>query len=164
MKNSSSNHLEKNPEKIKEVKEKEVKEKKVKEKDIKGTLKTLIPAVIIIAVLSVFFMITGNKKLNVNLKEFEMYEQEGIQVMAMSVEVADSAGYIRTLDLKEEGDSLYVTFYSTFGFNSDMGSSSTFPVEIKSEYEKVYFYDSAAEGEFTQVLEKNAETGEWEIK
>lgn len=126
-------------------------------------MKTLIPAIIIIVLLSVYFMITGNKKMDVVLQDYEIYKQEGITVMALDVAVTDSSGYVRTLSLEEENENLYITFYSTFGFNNDQGAANKFPVEITPAYEKIYFYDSSEKSGFRQVLQLNAETGEWDI-
>lgn len=148
--------MKKNSKKTKVEKEKSSKSKQ-------DTLKTLIPAIIIIVLLSAYFMITGNKKMDVALKDYEIYEQEGITVMALDVAATDSAGYVRTLSLEEENENLYITFYSTFGFNNDQGAANKFPVEITPEYKNIYFYDSSEESGFRQVLQLNTETGEWDI-
>ena len=72
--------------------------------------------------------------------------------------VSSSAGYIRSVKVKEtEGDAI-VEFYSTFGINNPKGAKSEFLLELTPECERVLF--RRGRHNFRCVLEKN-QKGEW---
>ena len=59
--------------------------------------------------------------------------------MNLTVGVMSSMGYARTVKGKANGDSLYLTFYSTFGLNSTWGARDTFTIELPEGCRSIYF-------------------------
>jgi len=44
--------------------------------------------------------------------------------------VYTSMGYIKTYKANQDGDKLYITFYSTFGLNNPNGANSKFDIDV----------------------------------
>ena len=79
--------------------------------------------------------------------------------MTLRASVMSSVGYIRTCKARQEGEALYLTFYSTFGFNSSLGAKGTFTVDVDPSCTEIYIY--AGEGSYRLELVKDAVTGGW---
>lgn len=121
--------------------------------------KKLIIIFIIIALLVSCILATGGKRGDVMLRKECSISEDG-RKMTLYVGVASSMGYIRTYKAKQDSDTLYITFYSTFGLNSSIGAKDKFEIDVDPLCQYVYFY-SGNQG-YKLVLEKNAETNEWQ--
>ncbi len=85
---------------------------------------------------------------------------EAGDVITLKVGVASSMGYIRTLKASEDGNKKLITFYSTYGLNSNIGAKNEFQVKLNPSCDEIYFY-SENDG-YKLKLQKNSETNEWE--
>lgn len=113
---------------------------------------------LIIVALILLFLSTGGKRTDVFLSDYHLSE-DGTK-LEIGIGVSSSMGYVRNLRVKQEGDSQYVTFYSTFGLNSKLGAKNKFEMELNPACEKIYFYGE--NGDYRLVLQKISEN-EWEM-
>lgn len=82
---------------------------------------------------------------------------EGILI---KVGVSGSAGYIRSMKVKElDGDAM-AEFYSTFGINNPKGAKNEFLLELSPECERILF--RRGRNHFRAVLVRNC-VGDWEL-
>lgn len=116
----------------------------------------IIIITVIVLLLCVLFLLTGNKRTDVYLKDYEV-SSDG-KVITLKVGVSSSAGYIRKMKQTSGSMNYYLTFYSTFGINSKLGAKDTYVLEINSNADAIYFY-TGNKG-YKQVLQKN-DNGEW---
>ena len=101
--------------------------------------KTIILFLIfIIIMIMIMFIITGGKRTDVGLKDF-LVSKDGTKITLHTM-VTGSAGYTRKLKIKQGGDNKYITFYSTFGINSNLGAKSIFEVELDPFCREIYFF------------------------
>ena len=117
--------------------------------------------IIIISVLLlgaiILFLSTGRARTDVFLSDFIVSDDN--DTITLKVGVTSSAGYIRKMKNKNGGDNHYLTFYSTFGINSKLGSNDTFKLEVNKNATEIYFYNG--NGGYKKVLEKDKMTGKW---
>lgn len=81
------------------------------------------------------FLSTGGKITSVMLIDYSI-SKDG-NVITLKVGVASSMGYIRTLKESQEENKKYITFYSTYGLNSNIGAKNEFQIDLDpscSEY------------------------------
>lgn len=115
----------------------------------------------IIALCAFCFVGTGfMERTDVALADYSVSD-DGTE-LTFNAGVISSMGYIR--GYKDNGGGVkphYLTFYSTFGgLNSSLGAKSEFVLELDKGDSEIYF--KRARGGYELVLQKNAETGEWE--
>ena len=115
--------------------------------------------IVILTVFVILFLSTGGARTDVVLRNYKV--SEDVKTMTITVDVLSSAGYIR--DMKQTSGSMnyYLTFYSTFGINSRLGAKDTFTLDIDQNVDEIYFF-KGNKG-YNKVLEKDKETGEWNI-
>lgn len=115
--------------------------------------------IVILTVFVILFLSTGGARTDVVLRNYKVSEDG--KTMTITVDVLSSAGYIR--DMKQTSGSMnyYLTFYSTFGINSRLGAKDTFTLDIDQNVDEIYFF-KGNKG-YNKVLEKDKETGEWNI-
>lgn len=82
-------------------------------------------------------------------------------VMTLKVGVASSMGYVRTMKEKQDEHKVFLTFYSTYGLNSNIGANSEFQIDLKPTINEIYFY--RGDSGYKLILQKNEETAEWNI-
>lgn len=104
-------------------------------------------------------IVTGGKRADVVLLDFSVAE-DGTKLQ-LHTTLASSMGYTRKIKVKQIGDNLYLTFYSTFGFNNAIGAKNEFEVTLNSSCREIYF--DKGDGEYKLVLQKNVETNAWEM-
>lgn len=115
---------------------------------------------LLVAVICLFltlFLLSGGEISPVGLARYSVAE-DGRSV-TLSVGVVASTGYTRTVKTRAEGDSLYLTFYSTFGFNSSWGARNTFTVDLPEGCRNIYFMTGS--NPFL-ALTLSSESGQWE--
>ncbi len=112
----------------------------------------------LIIVIGLLFLSTGGKMAGIMLTDYSI-SKDG-NVMTLEVGVASSIGYIRRFKSRQDGNKEYITFYSTYGFNSSIGAKDEFQVELHPSCDEIYFY--RGNGEYKLRLQKNSETNEWE--
>ena len=112
---------------------------------------------ILITLISLIFVSTGSKRTDVYLKDYEI--KNNGNTLSIKVGVSSSAGYIRKMKQTSGSMNYYLTFYSTFGINSKLGSKDTYDLQIDSNVDEIYFY--IGNKGYTKVLEKDEVTGEW---
>lgn len=115
-------------------------------------------AIALIIVIGLLFLNTGGKITNVMITDYSI-SQDG-NTMTLKVGVASSMGYIRTLKASEDGNKKLITFYSTYGLNSNIGAKNEFQVKLPPSCDEIYFYSE--NGEYKLKLQKNSKTNEWE--
>ena len=72
--------------------------------------------------------------------------------------VASSIGYVRTMDMRVEGEDVYLDFYRTFGLNQPLGARNEYIVSIPQNVQRICVWQY---GEYRVLHERNAE-GSWE--
>jgi len=112
----------------------------------------------LVIIIGLSFLSTGGKITSVMISDYSISEDGN--VMTLKVGLASSMGYIRTLKAIEDGNKKYITFYSTFGLNSNIGAENEFEVELHPSCDEIYFL--SGKGEYKLKLQKNSETNEWE--
>lgn len=121
-------------------------------------LKIILAVIVVLAL--VYFVGTGfSTRSDVYLATFNV-SPSGDE-MTISVGVASSMGYTRAIkNTSDSPEEIKLKCYSAFGgLNSSIGAKSTFKVPISPETEQIYLYSF---GEYRQVLQKDAKTGEWQ--
>lgn len=121
--------------------------------------KKIIFLLIVFIFIAIFLILTGGKRADVVLEKFSVME-DGTKLQ-LHTTLASSMGYTRKIKVKQIGDNLYLTFYSTFGFNNAIGAKNEFEVTLNPSCEEIYF--DKGNGEYKLVLQKNVETNEWEM-
>ena len=98
-------------------------------------LTIILLAIIVIAL----FVYSGfRKRSDVILIKYEVLENA--KKIKLSIGVTSSTGYVRNIKVKEKENDIYITFYSTFGINSELGAKHEYTIEINSNIENIYFY------------------------
>lgn len=121
----------------------------------------IILLVVVIALSSFYFVGTGFlERMDVLLYDYSVSE-DGTE-LTFNAGIMSSMGFIR--GYKDSGGGVkphYLTFYSTFGgLNSSFGAKNEFVLELDKDDSEIYF--KRAKGGYELVLQKNAETGQWE--
>ena len=93
---------------------------------------------IVVAIVLLFFFGIGGKRTDVFLSDFTISE-DGTR-LKLNVGVTSSAGYIKTLHVKQGGDNKYITFFSTFGVNNKFGATNEFEIDLDTFCQEIYFY------------------------
>lgn len=102
-----------------------------------STNKVLIFSAIVIAAIFVFVILTGGIRKDVVLKKYELSNNES--TMTIKVDVTSSIGYVRKMKLVKDGNDIYIKFYSSFGFNSKLGTQDTYNIDVVN-IDDIYFY------------------------
>ena len=122
----------------------------------------VISFILIAALLTVSFLVgTGlRKRSDVVLVNYSV-SADGTK-LTIETMVPTSMGYIRGFENKGGGlKPHYLVFYSTFGgLSSSFGAKSVFELDLSDETE-VYF--NRPGGGYALVLQKNPDTGLWEV-
>lgn len=108
-------------------------------------------------VIVILYLSTGGKISGVMINNYTV-SKDG-NVMTINVGLASSIGYIRTLKESEDGNKKYITFYSTYGFNSKIGAKDKYQVVLQPSCDEIYFYSG---DEYKLKLKKNSDTKKWE--
>ena len=114
----------------------------------------VISTSLIILLLIMPLIFTGSKRTDVYLTNYSI-SSDG-KIMTLNVSPSSSIGYIKSLKVKQDRDSKYITFYSTFGLNNSLGSRNTFEIELNPSCKEIYFYKG--DDEYMLVLQKNRDT------
>lgn len=118
------------------------------------TIKLISVAAACAALLLAAFGLFGGGRTDVALIDHEVSE-EGILV---KVGVASSAGYIRSMKIKQADGDAMVEFYSTFGINNPAGAKSEFLLEVSPECERILF--RRGKDHYRPVLQRE-QNGSW---
>jgi len=111
-------------------------------------------AAVCAALLLAAFGLLGAGRTDVALTDYETIE-DGVLI---KVSVTSSAGYIRSVKVKElDGDAM-VEFYSTFGINNPRGARNEFLLKLSPECERILF--RRGKDVFRSMLEKDR-YGSW---
>lgn len=123
--------------------------------------KFIIAFLIILIIFIVLYFNNGFKKrADVILMDYSVLENGS--VIKLDIGISASIGYVRSLKLKQKENSIYITFYSTFGFfNNKMGSKGEYEIKVNPKIDKIYFYKG--DEKYNLVLQKNELTNEWEF-
>jgi len=123
--------------------------------------KFIIVFLIILIIFIVLYFNNGFKKrTDVILMDYSVLENGS--VIKLDIGISASIGYVRRLESKQKENSIYITFYSTFGFfNNKMGSKGEYEIKVNPKIDKIYFYKG--DGKYNLVLQKNELTNEWEF-
>ena len=106
-------------------------------------LKKIIFVIVIIAILILSSLMllkryaTGGKRSDVLITKQSISEDE--KEISVDTTLTTSMGYIKTYKTEQDGDKLYITFYSTFGLNNKIGAKSNFDINIEG-INSVYYY------------------------
>jgi len=119
----------------------------------------IIAMLSLIIVIGLLLLSTGGKTTSVMITDYSISRDS--DVMTLKVGVASSMGYIRKLKASEDGNKKLITFYSTYGLNSNIGAKNEFQVKLHPSCDEIYFY--SGNGEYKLKLQKSSETNEWEI-
>ena len=109
---------------------------------------------------SVYLVGTGlMKRTDVFVGEYLLSDSG--EMMTVRAGVAGSMGYIRDISVKQKEDTLYLTFYATFGgLNSSLGARSEFSFPVNGGIKEICVY--RGNGEFEAILRMNPDTERWE--
>ena len=72
--------------------------------------------------------------------------------------VVSSIGYVRTMEMRVEGEDVYLDFYRTFGLNQPLGAKHEYIVRIPDSVQRICVWQY---GEY-RALHKRAVDGSWE--
>lgn len=124
--------------------------------------KVLIITVTVIAVLVIALLVGSGYKKRTDVLLSDYTVSDGGTKLVFHVDVMSSMGYVRAFENSGGGvKSHYLTFYATFGGpNSSLGAKEAFELQLSENDTQIYF--NRADGGYELVLQKNAQTGEWE--
>ena len=105
----------------------------------------------LIALITLFILITGRSRVDVYLKDYEI-SSDG-KIMTLKIGVTNSSGYVRKMKRTSGSTNYYYTFYSTFGINSRIGAKDTFIIDIDENVHEIYFF--TGDGGYKLVLQKD---------
>jgi hypothetical protein len=111
----------------------------------------------LIIVIGLLVLSTGRKITGVMITDYSVSKVGNI--ITLKVGVVGSMGYIKTLKASEDGNKELITFYSTYGLNSNIGAKNEFQVKLKPSCDEIYIY--SGNDEYKLKLQKNSES-EWE--
>lgn len=114
--------------------------------------------ILLLLIIGLLLFITGGKMAGIMLMDYSISKDSN--EMILKVGVASSMGFVRKLKSSQDGNKKYITFYSTYGLNSSIGSKDEFQVELQPSCNEIYFY--SGNGEYKLKLRKNDEMDEWE--
>ena len=128
---------------------------------MRGKNTLIVISVVIIFILVSFIGTCFNKNPNVEIIKYSI-SQDGSE-LKFTVGNPYSIGYTRGYQNKGGGvKSHYLNFYNTFGFfNSSIGAKFEYVLELDEDDTEIYF--NRSDGGYKLVLQKNKETGQWEI-
>lgn len=106
------------------------------------------------ALLLAAFGLFGGGRSDVALMDYKVSD-EGILI---KVGVASSAGYIRSMRVREDDCDAMVEFYSTLGINNPIGAKNEFLLEVSPDCERILF--RRGKNHYRPVLQRD-ERGEW---
>ena len=115
-------------------------------------------AIVLLIVIGLLLCVSGGKMAGIMLIDYSIPKDSN--VMTLNVGVSSSMGFVRKMKSSQNGNKKYITFYSTYGLNSSIGSKEEFQVELQPYCDEIYFY--SGNDEFKLRLQKNKETNEWE--
>lgn len=101
---------------------------------------------------------TGGKRYDVYLSDYSISE-DGSKI-TLHIATMSSMGYVREAKIKQGEANQYITFYSTFGLNSDFGAKDQFEIDLSPSCDAIYFY--SGDGGYRLKLKRNLDTNEWE--
>ena len=117
----------------------------------------LILGLIILGIFLIMFIGTGGKRTDVYLKDYILSDNGDL--ITLKIGVSGSAGYVRKIK-KDDRESHYYSFYSTYGINSKIGAKDSFDVLLDEDDTKIYFNEG--KDKYRLVLVKNNVSGNWE--
>lgn len=86
--------------------------------------------------------------------------QAADDILTMKVDVSDSMGYVRACSEKQDGDRLYVRFWSAFGgYSGSLGASDSFSIKVPDACREIYFCRSGNESDL--VLSRDDAASGW---
>jgi uncharacterized membrane protein len=124
---------------------------------MKKRIVVIITTLTIVLALGMLILSTGGKMAGIMINKYSISEDGS--VMTLKVGVASSMGCVRTVKVKQDDNKKYLTFYSTYGFNSTIGAKSEFKIDLDPTINEIYFY--SGDTGYDLKLQKNAETAEW---
>ncbi len=114
----------------------------------------LLLAIIILGYVSTGFV----KRTDVAIVDFTL-SPDGTQ-MTIRTGVMSSAGYVRDISVKKDGDVLKLSFYKTFsGINNKHGAKNEFTFELPDNINEIHVYRDRYN--YSVALAKNI-SGQWE--
>ena len=116
-------------------------------------------AILLVLCLLVGLFFFSSRKMS-NIYPYRYVVSEDGRSITLSVGVMSSMGYVRTVKTRAAGDSLYLTFYSTFGLNSSWGAKDTFTIDLPANCRNIYFTQGSLDPLLAFVL--LPESGLWE--
>lgn len=121
----------------------------------------MIVGIIIVLMLIIFIGTGFTRNPNVEIINYSV-EEDGSE-LNFTIGIPYSIGYTRGYKNKGGGvKSHYLNFYNTFGvINSSFGAKFDYVLELDEDDTEIYF--NRNDGGYELVLQKNVETGEWEI-
>lgn len=121
----------------------------------------IISTLIVVVLIMSYLVGTGfRKRADVVLLDYSVSD-DGTK-LTFKTTIPTSMGYIRGFENNGGGvKPHYLTFYSTFGgLNSSFGAKYEFELDLNEEDTEIYF--NRPDGGYELVLQKDADTGEWE--
>lgn len=123
----------------------------------KTVIITMLASIIIIGLL---LFISGGKMTDVYLNDYVISEDGN--TITIKTGVASSIGYVRTMKERDDKEKKYISFYSTYGLNSNIGANNEFQISLQPTIKEIYF--DRGDAGYVLVLQKNIETNEWKTK
>ena len=103
-----------------------------------------------------YYFTPGPVRLDVGFGDFSLSETG--DVMYIRAGIWSSAGYLKTVDVEEDGENLYLSFRGTHGLNNSFGARYVFPIELPDTCRAIWFH--TGKDRYDQVLEKD-DGGTW---
>ena len=84
--------------------------------------------------------------------------------VTVEVDVISPMGYVRSVRERQDGNCLYVSFYSAFGgHNGSIGAKDSFELTTPADCREIYFVcDGTAENRYNLVLRREDAASAWE--
>lgn len=99
----------------------------------------------------------GAVRTDVLLRDYAVAEDGSAVTLEMAL--ASSAGYLQSVDIREEGTALYLTFHGTRGVNSAAGAKMRYELSLPEGCSGLYIWGQ--DGEYHPALQKDGD-GRWD--
>lgn len=114
----------------------------------------IMASLCLLVLISVFISMSGGEFWAVAIRDFEVVDD----TMNINTIVYASAGLVRKVEVESKDDSMFLTFYATYGFNSSIGAKSNYTIDLEPDCDAIYV--KKGEDKFVLCLSKN-ENGQW---
>ena len=101
------------------------------------TNRVLILSAIFIILLIVLVLLTGGVREDVYIRNYTLSPNN--HTLTITVDNSSKLRHIGKAKIKQDGNDLYLKFYTAYGFNANLGTKDTYELDV-TNIDEIYFY------------------------